>query len=126
MSEPVTEVWVLSDEAPFDDPEGSGGCVCGVFATLAAALFELGTWEIGLEGMADITWRPFGEGAYEGHGHAGAIYILRRHTVQAEATVRAAYAAYEDRHALRPHPYLALSSAELVALLTAGLEKPDP
>ena len=113
----MPEVWVLSDEAPFADPEGSGGCVCGVFATLAAALFELGTWEIGLEGMAEITWTPFGEDAYEGHGHDGAVYILRRHTVQDEATLRASYAAYGARHDLRPHPYLALRTEDLLALV---------
>ena len=33
----MPDVWVLSNEAPFDDPEGAGGCVCGVFTSAAAS-----------------------------------------------------------------------------------------
>ena len=122
----MSEVWVLSDECPFDDPDGAGGCVRGVFATAAAALFELGTWEIGPEGLAEITWTQWREGAYEGHGHEDAIYILRRHVVQEEAALRAGYAAYGEAHGLRPHPYLALSTQDLLAMLNDVEQECEP
>ena len=113
----MREVWVLSEESPFDDPEGSGGCVCGVFATLAAAMFALGTEELGPERLAALTWTPFQVDAYEGHGAGEAIYILRRHVVQTEATLRGELAAWHYTHALPLHPYLALSTADLEALV---------
>ena len=90
------------------------------------ALFELGTWEIGLEGMAEITWYQFGPEAYEGHGHDDAIYILQRHTVQDETTLRADYAAYGDKHGLPPHPYLALRTEDLLAMFTNAVQEKEP
>jgi hypothetical protein len=116
-TEPVT-VWVLSEESPFDDPEASGGCVCGVFASAAAALFELGTWEIGPEALGQITWGAFAEDGYEGVGFGDSVYVLRAHVVQEDGDLRADLVSYGASHRLRPHPLLAWSSAELLALLT--------
>jgi hypothetical protein len=113
---PLT-VWVLSEESPFDDPQESGGCVCGVFATAAAALFDLGTWDIGPEALGQITWTAQGNNIYEGVGYGKSIYILRAHLVQEERDLRAEVAIYDERYRLRSHPLSAWSTAELLALL---------
>jgi hypothetical protein len=119
------QVWVLSEESPFDDPEGSGGCVCGVFASAAAALFELGTWQIDAEELAQIRWTSFGPLAFEGHGCGNAIYILRQHRIQEEETLRETLRVYDQSHGLRPHPFLALSTADLLAMLEPKEDNDD-
>lgn len=120
-------VWVLSEESPFTDPEASGGCVSGVYATAVAALYYLGTWEIGLEGLQEITWTPLGLSGYEGWGHGEAVYILRCYPIEHEAQLRADVAAHVQRHRLRPDDELALSPQGLAALLpryTEGNNEP--
>jgi hypothetical protein len=113
----MTTVWILSEESPFDDPEASGGCVCGVFTSPAAALFALGAWDLGPEGMAAITWTCCGPTSYEGQGYGDAVYILRAYAVQDEATLRADYAAYQQKHHVAPDPFSLTSTADLLRLL---------
>jgi hypothetical protein len=117
MSDTPATVWVLSEESPFDDPEESGAAVYGVFATAAAALFALGTWEIGPEALGQITWTAQGNHVYEGAGYGKSLYILRAYWVQEEEALRADVITYGAQHRLRPHPVLAWSTAELLALL---------
>jgi hypothetical protein len=113
---PVT-VWVLSEESPFDDPEESGGCVCGVFATAAAALFDLGAWHLGPQQLGQITWTAYGNDSYQGVGFREYVYVLTAYRVLDEGDLRAAVATTPARHRTRPHPLLAWSTAELLALL---------
>lgn len=111
----MTDVWVLSDEAPFADDEESGGVVVGVFTTPAAALLHLAGTVIGLEALREIVWTPWALDAYEGRGHGHSIYILLRHPVQDEMRQRQDLQDWSDG----TDPVLALSAAELLVYLTA-------
>lgn len=113
----MTDVWVLSEESPFDDEETSGGCVSGVFATPAAALYYLGTVELGPDILAAITWDTYGSHRYEGRGWGTAIYILQRHEVQDEATLRADYQTMVATYGCKDDAGNALTTEALCVLL---------
>jgi len=74
------DVWVLSNEAPFDDWEEAGGCVMGVYATMSAALSALANEDLGEEKAAAIRWSQVRHTFYA-DSPDGAYYVLRRHTV---------------------------------------------
>lgn len=116
----MPDVWVLSEESPFEGEEESGGCVSGVFTTASAALFYLGTTEIGPAGLAEITWTPVARDDYEGRGHGDSVYILCRHPVQDEDTLRTTWSAYVQRYDIRPEDQLRLTTEALRAMLTPG------
>ena len=91
----MQQVWVLSQEAPFDDWEEAGGCVCGVYATREAALCALLTI-LGEEEAAAIQWTQYHETHWRGETDPGsedstALYVLTAYEVQEEISIRAAY-----------------------------------
>ena len=71
-----------------------------------------------------MTWSSLGDNGYEAYGPSG-LYILRRHVVQEEAGLRTALTTYCQQHGLPPHPYQALTTAELLCVLKACEEEDD-
>lgn len=114
----MTDVWVLSEESPFCDEEESGGCVSGVFTTPTAALFYLGSVELGFEALEALTWYAWSPHRYEGRGWETAIYILQRHDVQQEVTLRADYQALSTQYGWGAHAWRTMTTQELQAMLT--------
>ena len=113
----MPKVWVLSEESPFEDASQSGGCVVGVFATIAAAMLVLGVEALGPDRLAQIRWEKKNEDYYEGSGYKDSLYFLIRYVIVEEEAFRQSRREADRQHGFVTDPFLSLTSAELVALV---------